>query len=203
MNTALTRLAPLVLIALSFAILLACDSGGGGGGGGSPVSAAFAPSVTPAAANLVRLEGRATDSNTVVLDIVIDGPTTSSDLYSFAFDIELSNTSVARYVSGSAEFGNALTLGAGQGSSVLASQSGNRVVVGVSKTGGGAGNGVPAGERTIVTLVFDVIGTGTTNLLFRGSSDPGNPTGAPAALDSQGGVVASVFFDGDAARISG
>lgn len=198
------RSTKIALAALAAALVLVagCDGGGGGGGGAPPVSAAFAASATSPAPNVVRITGRPTDANTVAIDVVIDGPTTSSGLYAFAFDIELSNPAVARYVSGSADFGDALTLAAGQGESVLVSQSGNRVIVGVSKTGGGAGNGV-TGTRIVVSLVFDVIGTGTTNLVFRGSSDPGNPTAGPAALDAQGAVIGSVVFDADAARISG
>ncbi|RMF75862.1 MAG: hypothetical protein D6738_02775 [Acidobacteria bacterium] len=182
---------------------LGCGGGGGGGDGPPPVVAGFVASGTPASANLVRLAGRALDNDTVQVDVVLDGPTASSDIYSFAFDIELSNTSVARYVSGSAQFGNALELGPGQGSSVLVSQQGNRVVVGVSKTGGGPGNGFGAEQRIVVRMLFAVQAKGSTNLLFRGSSDPGNPTPDPAALDSQGQVIPQIVFDSAAAKIAG
>ncbi len=194
---------PLPILATLALTLAPLGCGGGGGDGNEPIVAGFVASGTPAAPKLVRLAGRALDNDTVQVDVVLDGPTASSDIYSFAFDIELSDTTVARYISGSAQFGNALELLAGQGSSVLVSQQGNRVVVGVSKTGGGPGNGFGAEQRLVVRLLFAVTARGSTNLLFRGSSDPGNPTADPAALDSQGQVIPEIVFDTAAAKIAG
>ncbi|MFQ5818294.1 MAG: hypothetical protein ACE5H2_10135, partial [Terriglobia bacterium] len=86
----------------------------------------------------------------------------------------------------------------------LVSQSGNRVIVGVTKLGGGAGNGIGPLEPIIVSLTFQVLKVGTTNITIVGSpANPQNPTAAPAALDSTGVVISSVFFDTFAAQISG
>lgn len=194
------RAALLVLVAL----LAGFGCGGSGGGGGvtplpmpNPIAASFAESGTAASPDQVRLRGTAVGTD-VVVDVVIAGATTSSDLYSFAFDLVLSDASVATYVAGSATFGSALTLGAGQTGEALASQGGSRITVGVSKVGGGAGNGVGATEEVVASLRFRVLKREMTTLTIEGS--PPNP---PAALDSTGAVIASVVFDAAAAAIGG
>lgn len=161
------------------------------------IDASFIPSATAASANNVRLVGSAA-GNRVIIDVVISGPTTSSDLYSFAFDLVLGNANIARYVNGSATFGTALTIGATQQEQVLASQNGNRVTIGVTKLGGGSGNGIGGSEETIVTLTFEVLQREMTTLTIAGSLP-----NAPAALDSTGAVVDSVQFDTAAAVITG
>ena len=133
------------------------------------------------------------------MSVAIEGPTTSADLYSFAFDLLLGDPSVAQYVSGTVDFGSALTLEAGQSYSVLASQTGDRVVVGVSKTGGGTGNGVSVSEAVVVRLTFRVLKEGTTSIVLAGS--PGES--GPLALDSGGATIGSVQFDTSPASISG
>ena len=87
---------------------------------------------------------------------------------------------------------------------MLASQHGNRVVVGVSKTGGGEGNRIDGPEEPVVRLTFRVLATGATDLTLAGSpANPQNPTGAPAALDSAGAVVPGVTFDAAPSQIVG
>jgi len=87
--------------------------------------------------------------------------------------------------------GPALTTSGGQTLEVLVTQTGDRVVVGVTKLGGGSGNGVTAsGETVIVELAFRLLKVGTTTLTIEGS--PGTD---PDALDSAGGDIASVVFD--------
>jgi len=180
-------------------LLTAC-SGGGDGETVLPLVTAFQPSTTARNPGLVYLvENDASDEDFVLLDVMIQGPTGDIDMYSFAFDLELSNTAVARYVPDTAEFGTALELYAGQGSSVMATQSDNRVVIGVSKTGGGAGNGVSSESAPILrSLTFQILQKGTTEIRFSGS--PSNPSG-PAALDSNGNVIPNVEFDPGVAKI--
>ncbi len=199
-----TELLLAVFVMVLGLLAVGCGGGGSSGGGVDPIAAFFQPSGSASSANRVRMTGSAANSTTATVNVVIGGPTTSQDLYSFAFDIVISNTSVAEYVSGSASFGTALTLAGGQGSSVLASQVGNRVVVGVTKTGGGSGNGVGAGEKTVLSLNFRILAKGSSSLRFEGSpSNPQNPSAHPVALDSAGNVVGSVSFDSASAQVGG
>jgi hypothetical protein len=193
----------LATTALLVALLPACgNSGGGGGTVPSGFTAAFAPSATARQADLVRFVGASVTGDVATVAVAIGGPTTSTDLYAFAFDVVLSDFTVASYVAGSATVGDALTPGGG-GVSTIATQNGNRVVVGVSKLGAAPGNGVTANEATIVELSFRVLKAGTTTLSFGGSASAQNPTGVPAALDSSGNLVGSVTFDTAAATLTG
>jgi hypothetical protein len=195
------RLALSTALLAMVSLLPACGGGGGGGGnGGGGLTASFAGSGTASAANLVRLTGGAVAGTTVTINVVLAGPTTSSDIYSYAFDLALGDTTVAQYVTGSATAGPMFSPGAGQGVSAVASQIGDRVVVGVTLTGGGAGSGdgVAAGEPIIVSLTFRVLKAGTSSLSFAGAPSP-----TPAALDSNGATIGSITFDGTAASISG
>ncbi len=192
---------------LSAVLLIAATAVVGCGGGNSNtggvvsrgVNASFVASTTAAGPDMVRLRSVTTSSDLVTLEVAVGGPTTSNDLYSFAFDLLLSDPTVAIYVDGSAVFGNALTLGGGQGSTVLVTQTVDRIVIGVSKTGGGGGNGIGASEDSVVRLTLRVIDTGTTAITITGS--PTNPV--PTALDSAGSVVPSVVFDGGTAQLVG
>jgi hypothetical protein len=136
-----------------------------------PVVAGFGANGTAPAANLVRLEGQPS-ANTVVVDVVIDGPTTSSDLYSFDFRLRLSDPTLVQYVADSATLGPALTLVGDQTGKALAAQNGDLVTVGATKVGGGAGNGIGAGERTVMSLTFRVLRPGVTTIAIAGSPDP-------------------------------
>jgi len=178
-----------------------CGSGGGSGedGGvvGDPITASFTPSGTAASPDLVRLTGSAS-SDLVTLQVVISGQTESDDLYAFAFDLVLSNADVAGYVAGSADFGTALTLEPGQDGAAFASQTGNRVTVGVSKLGDVAGNGVGPGEETIVTLLFRVTAKGITTIAIDRI-----PPADPSAIESDESPAPGVRFDGASALIRG
>lgn len=178
-----------------------------GCGGGSDVTtppAVFYGSTTAMSPDGVRLIGSGAGRSTVLVRVVLGGPTTSSDLYGFAFDLVLGDPTAAQYVPGSARFGDALETDGAQGRSVLASQVGDRVVIGISKTGGGSGNGLAgSGESIVLSLEFDVPNRGMTTLGFAGSpNNPVNPTGDPAALDSTGALVPSIRFDVEPALIS-
>jgi hypothetical protein len=198
-----TRL-PALAALLLFIAALATGCGGGSGGGSNPgsiftdLSASFFDSGTEGNPNLIRMTGSST-GNLVEVEVVIGGPTTSTDLYSFVFDLVLSKPDVAEYVDGSAILGTALTTSGNQSLQVLASQQGARVTVGVTKLGGGPGNGVTAaGESTVVGLVFRLLRPGTTTLTIAGS-----PGYEPTAQDSAGGTVDSVDFDANSARLIG
>jgi hypothetical protein len=195
-------------VTLSCWILLVClcavscgggngNGGGDNGGGIQPIAARFTSSGTVPSPNTVRLNGSAM-GNRVLLDVMIGGPTTSDDIYSFAFDIVLSNANVAQYQIGSVSCGSALTLGSGQQCEALASQQGNRVVIGVSKLGGGSGNRVSDPEETVVSLQLQVLQRAGTRLSIEGSLP--NP---PAVIDSAGFVIGTIRFDVADAMISG
>ncbi len=167
----------------------ACSSGGSSNPLPTGPVGSFTASGTTGAADLVHLGGSAA-GDIVTISAMIDGPTTSSDLHSFAFDLVLGDATVAEYVSGSAIFGTALNLSGGQTSQVLAVQSGSRVTVGVTKLGGGSGNGVTAPGSVVVTFQFRLLKTGSTTLAFEGS-----PPFDPSAIDSTGSDIPSVDFD--------
>jgi len=163
------------------------------------VVAGFVASPAAPAADLVRIRGVGASGNVVTVDVAISGPTSSGDIYSFAFDLVLSDPTVASYVTGSARVGTALVPAGGQGSIVLVSQNGNRVIVAVSKSEGGAGNAVGGSEEAIVRLDFLVLRAGTTDLTLAGQ----DPSSDPAALDSTGSVIPGVTFDQASARLTG
>ena len=193
---------PLLIVALLLLATLAtgCGSGGGSDGGVLPVglAAQFSGSGTAGAPNLVRLNGSST-GDLIEVEVSIGGPTSSMDLYSFAFDLVLGDPAVAEYVGGSVSVGTALTTENGQTLQVLAMQQGARITVGVTKLGGGTGNRVSeTGDATVVGLVFRMLRSGATTLTIEGS--PGND---PAALDSNGAKIDSVAFDAVAATLVG
>ncbi len=85
---------------------------------------------------------------------------------------------------------------------MLAGQSGERVVVGVSKLGACAGNGVPADERAIVRMTFRVLEAGSSTLSLAGSPLAQRlPAGEPAAFDSDRVRIDSIQFDAVAATV--
>jgi len=187
---------PLLLVAL------AC----GGSGSGDAVSTMLPPSLTAtftgsgqaSSPDRVRMTGQAVDA-TVVLSVVLGGPSTSTDIHSFAFDIYLSDPSVAEYVAGSASAGTVLVAEAGQQIAALASQNGSRITMGVAKLGGGPGNGIGGGEETVVELTFRVLRPGVAFVRFEDTPN-GMP---PAALDSTGSTIGSIRFDSSSARTVG
>lgn len=191
-----------LLLACVLAASFGCDDDDGGGGT-TGVTGTFTGSGTSAAANLVRLRAATTDEDIVGVEVAIGGATTSTDLYAFAFDIVLSDDTIAKYVTNSATFGTALTLAGSQTSNVQVSQVGNRLIIGVTKLGGGFGNGAPAGESAVLGFSLQVVKAGTTTLTFAGSTSPQNPTNDPAALDHDLNVVTSVHFDAAPASVVG
>ena len=162
--------------------------------------AMFAASATLPAPNEVRLEGTTVSNGVVNVEVVLNGATTSTNLYAFAFDLLLSNPGVIQFIQGSALEGGALETTPSQDVEVVVSQQGDRVIVGVSKTGGGAGNGFGAEDRTIVSLDFTV-SSGSTTLTFA-PSVPARK--APAALvdSSPPSPIPTITFDLLSATIS-
>ena len=148
---------------------------------------------------MVRLTGTPS-GNTVTLEGVIGGATTSDDLVGFAFDLLLEDDQAVQYVDGSAAAGSALNPDGMHQVEVLVEQTGDRITIGVARfgAGAGAGIGVPSGESTILSLVLRVRERKNVRVAIVGS-----PPNVPAALDSAGQIVTSVWFDTAAALISG
>lgn len=145
--------------------------------------------------DLVRLAGAAADSgDEVTIEVRIGGPTTSQDYYAFAFDLVIEDPTVISYVNGSASVGDFLDPPA----AVLTARSGNRVIVGVSKSGPLPGNGTGDLENVVITLRFRALAEGSTNLTFAGS--PFNPAlffcsaSGPEAINSLGECITSTRF---------
>ena len=196
------------ILLVAVLMLLGC---GGGSSSSDPtqpaVSAQFTPSGTAAAPNLVRMTQAVLDRDLVRINVVLGGQTSSTDVYSFAFDLVLSDATVASYVAGSAQAGTALQPSGGQSIAVFANPDSarpNRVVVGVSKVGGGPGNGVSASEAIVVSLVFRVLRRDVTSITFGGSSaNPTSPNFEPVALNSSNAVISSIDFDPAPVRLTG
>jgi hypothetical protein len=186
--------------------VLSLSSIGCGGGSAEEVSGLtprFVASGTAAGPDVVRLAKGRSAGQQLTVDVAIGGPTTSDDLYAFAFDLVIGDTEVLSFVPGSETLGEALDVdGCPDGAIVLASAPGNRVVVSVSKLGGCAGNGIPSGERAIVRLTFRVLQEGTSTLGLGGPVRTGRePAVEGTAYDSKLLRVESVQFDAEPATI--
>jgi len=175
--------------------------GCGGGDDPATLSANFTASPTATTPHLIKLVQKSKSGSRVVVQAVVYGPDVALDMYSFAFDVKIGDTSVVRYVDGLDVAGNALVPFAGQTiQKIVATAVGDtsRVVVGVSKQGGGAGNGVAGTSAVIVELTFQVLKSGTTTLALTGA-----PGGSPVVLDSTGAVIAVMSFDAATATMQG
>ena len=193
------RLASLLGLMTLVLALPAC--GGDSGGGSTPtptVTCSFTSNNGAAAADVVRFtDNVVVASNLCTLEVAIGGATTDSTYYAFAFDVEISDPTVAQFVGGSDTVGNFLLNTVDS----QATQSGSRVVVGVSKSGAVAGNGTANAEDIVVNLTFRVLKAGSATLSFQGS--PANPAlqncsanGPEAIADATGnwGCIASTSF---------
>jgi len=177
----------LIAVLASLSFLLHCGSSGGGGVIETTKPPTFTGSGTTPGPNLVTMaDGGTAPGSLIQVDIKIGGPTTSSDLFSFSFDVVLSNPSVIESVETVA--GDALT---GDTAILISPIENGRVVVGVAKKGG-AGNRVASADATIVGLVFKMSPNtpGSTTLKFEQAT----------TQDSQG-VDLPINFDGATARI--
>lgn len=178
-----------IFVTLAAAVLF--GAGCGGDDDESTFSSSFTPSATPSSANLIKLVPKGSNGNLLVVQVLIYGPTTSTDLYSFSFDLVIGDPSVLAFVSGSAVAGSALTVTGGQSLSAIAAPATadpTHIVVGVSKLGGGAGNQVTGTSATIVELSFGFLRQGSSTLAIATSP-------APAAIDQNLAGIGSVTFD--------
>ena len=195
------RLRSIAIASLVTASLLGCSDDDA-----SALSVTFTPSATPQAARLVKLVQKTKSGGRVVVQAVIYGPDTTLDMYSFAFDVNIGDTDVLRYVDGSDVAGDALVPAGGQtvesivglGTLPGGGTDLSTVVVGVSKLGGGAGNGIAGTSAVVVELSFDVRSAGATTLTLTGSG--GNP---PRVFDSNGSVIGTISFDPADAAVQG
>jgi hypothetical protein len=189
----------LILIAsVSILFGLGCSGSHGDSGVITPtLGASFLPSNTPAASNLIRLRGGTSADDVVNVEVVVGGPTSSSDLYGFAFDLVIADTTVVGFERATA--GTALTVTGSQSRNVQASLVGNHLIVGVTKLGGGAGNVIGAGEAVVVTLTLKVLKAGTSSVTFAGAT----AVSGCAGFDSAGQVVPSIQFDPETVSVTG
>ena len=175
--------------------------GYGCGGNNSTFSAQFTPSATAAAVDLVKLVPKTTSGGRVVIQAVIYGPDAGLDMFSFAFDVKVGDPTVLKFKPSSAAAGTALTTSVGQ---TITAQAGpdlsdpSHIVVGVTKVGGGPGNGVGgslANPVIIVSLTFDVLKQGTSTLAIAAAP-------APSVLDRNGVAIGAVTFDAVAGTVT-
>lgn len=196
-----SRFRPAAVALFLVATLLGCSDDNG-----NSFAVTFTPSATASAPRVIKLVQKSKSGGRLVVSVQIGGPDTTLDMYSFAFDVKIGDPNVLRFVSGSDVPGNALVPFAGQtvdsivglGTLPGGGTDQSTVVVGVSKLGGGLGNGVAGATAVIVDLSFDVRSAGTTTLLLTGSG--GNP---PQVLDSTGAVIGTITFDAAAGSVSG
>ena len=195
------RWAKAAALAVVLIAIAGCSSGGDGGASGGgvitpPITASFLPSGTAASPNLVRLTGSAV-GDLVTIHVAVSGQTASDELWAFAFDLVLSDAALAGYIDGTVSAGPALVANNGEQLFANASQTGNRVTVGVTKVGNAAGNGIGPSEEVIVSLDFLVEERGSVTISIAGSSPD------PAALDPDLDPISSVIFDTAQAAITG
>ena len=186
-----------------FCLLLAVNCGGGDGDGGS-LGASFTASSTAATPRLIKMVQHSKSGSHVSVDVVIYGPDTTLDMYTFAFDVLIGDPTIARFVPTSEVAGGALVPFAGQSVQAIADLGTlpgggtdlSRVVVGVSKLGGGVGNGIAGASAVVVRLTFALQKTGSTTLTLGG-------TPSPQVLNSNGVAIGSITYDAAAATTMG
>lgn len=195
----LSRLRPVSVAALALASLLGCSNDDA-----KTLSVQFTPSATAATPRLVKIIQKSKSGGRLVVQVVIYGPDTTLDMYSFAFDVKIANPDVLRFVAGSDVAGGALVPFVGQtvdsivglGTLPGGGADPSTVVVGVSKLGGGVGNGISGASAVVVELTFDARAAGSTGLTLTGSG--GNPA---RVLDSTGAVIGTINFDAASATV--
>ena len=182
------------------AFVIAILAAGCGGGNDAPVAvgvaADFAGTGTVAQDNGVRLLEGSTSGEILTIEVAC-GRTDRDDVYGFAFDLVLSDPSVAEYVVDSIEAGDAL----GGNVVVAAQQNGERIVIGVVQTDQ-TGDSIPGPDSIVVRLALRVLKTGTTGIGFEGSTGS-NPTNDPVAVDSSGTPIGTIVFDAISATVIG
>ena len=191
MTSRVTSIAIRGFVVASLAVFTLGGYGCGGNNDSAQLVGQFTASSTPSALHLVKLVPQSNNGTRVVVQAVVYGPDTALDMYTFAFDVKIGDTTVLAYVPNSAVAGNALQAFAGQTITAIAGPDGadpTHIVVSVSKLGGGLGNGVAGSSAVALSLSFDVQKEGTSTLAIATSP-------APSVIDSQGGTIGSITFD--------
>ena len=173
-----------VAIVFVFALLLSSCSGASE----STLQTHFYSSGVQPQPNQVRLTSSSASGDTLTVFVKITGPTASSDLSAFSFDLLLSDPTVAMYVDGSAVAGSALDPDGSRQIDVQVVHDVQRVSVAIGDRVPSGGTGVGAEEATVVSLKFRVLKGGTSALQFAPQPDP-------QALDPAGLPVSTVRFD--------
>ncbi len=197
------RIASLAVAGVLALALIGC-SGSTGVTAAAPSAPVFTSSGATLTVDQVVLAGGTASGDTVQVNVKMGGPSTSSDLYSFAFDVIIGDPTVLRFVPPAA-IGNVLT-GAPAELSVDAVQTtyspaDTRVVVGVTKLGAALGNSLTTGDGTIVTLTFQTLKKGSSTIKLAGAY-PDTTSVTAAALDHTGAKITSVIFDSGAATVT-
>jgi hypothetical protein len=183
-----TRLVPAPGRLVSAGLILALTAGCGGREGVSrpapPLFETACQAGTPVTGNQIGLECDA--SGSLLVRVVIGGPSTSSDIYGVEFDLVFDSAVLAfDAAAGSSTF---LSKEGGP-TQVLASVSGadpGRLVVGVSLVGAVNGVQVTAPTELVVGLLFRAQGAGSTTIRFENGR----------AVDSTLAPIGSLSFAG-------
>jgi len=198
MTSRMTSFAIRAFVVLALAVFTLGGYGCGSDNNSSQLVGQFTASGTPTAVHLVKLVPQSNSGSRVVVQVVVYGPDTNLDMYTFAFDVKIGDTTVLGYVPNSAVPGNALQAFASQTITALAAPDTSdptHIVVSVGKLGGGAGNGVAGSSAVALSLAFDVLKEGSSTLAIATSP-------APSVLDSQGGTIGAMTFDAAAGTVT-
>ena len=167
--------------------LLAAACGGGGGGGGGAAPGLECQGTVAGAADLVRFDCPASSGSPMAVRVMI-GQTTMSDIYGIKFDVVFS-PAVVEFDPPAIE-GDFLDQDS-QGTAMEAATQSNdpgRLVVSVTRVGSVGGVGVTGAEKTVITLPFMGVASGTTTLVFE-NAQAVDPTGTPIAAIQFSGPV--------------
>jgi hypothetical protein len=189
MNSHSIALAARRLVVVAFVGLAAFGYGCGNDSGS--LGGSFTTSATAPAVDLVKLVAGASSGSQVIVQAVIYGPDVALDLYAVDFHLTIGDTSVLKFVSGTAVAGGALTASGGQtivATATATTANPGDVVVSVHKTGGGLGNGIAGSAAVIVSLTFETLMPGTSTLEIA-------TTPAPTATDSNAAAIGGITFD--------
>lgn len=175
-----------VLTALAF---LALVTGCGGSKGNAPaavVRGLLCQADTAVGANQVGFECPASSLSTMLITVVIGGPTTATDIYGVQFDLVFDSTVLAfQAAAGLQPF---LEKGGGT-AEVVASVDGSdpdRLVAAVSLLGNPGGVQVTGAEETVAGFYFSGLNPGTTTVRFENGR----------LVDSSLTPIASIGFAG-------
>ncbi len=185
----------LAVLALTVFVFASCAGSGGLPGSPGAMQPVFYSSGAALAPDLVRLTGGPFTSGQLQLTVTIGGPTTSTDIVGFAFDLVFSDPYLVQVLAvapGNALGGNVMLL-----PQQPAIHDG-RLTVGIVKTAPAAGMQIGAPESTVVTVLLKTMKKGTSTVRFENA----------AACDSahadtcQQNPIPSITFDAGAGTIT-